>query len=172
MQRRRGPSILDSAWLSESIREKLLLHGEAASDDGPPARATNSSFHNSWWKDRRWEEAVAVSGQIFDHAEVFACVALRDGSLPRASTVYHIAGQTSERDTRIECPACLVAASQGFRCDSSPCRASPDSAGGTPPPSRRSGLGGPAWRSGCGTCLKRSVRRSSRAPRPPAGRCA
>jgi len=72
-----GPSILDSAWLS--YRPKgLLLHGEAASDDEPPARATNAVPGIYEWEDRRWEEADrSLWPDLRDSVGVLACDALR-----------------------------------------------------------------------------------------------
>jgi hypothetical protein len=69
----RGPSILDSAWLS--YRPKgLLLHGEAASDDVPLARATNAASVIYLREDNGGEKRIAVSGQIPCFvAESFAC---------------------------------------------------------------------------------------------------
>jgi hypothetical protein len=85
--RRNAPSILDSAWLS--YRPKgLLLHGEAASDDGPPARATNAASvimsgktgggdeaDRSLWPDltvMRWSPCLRMllRGEFVYHAQI------------------------------------------------------------------------------------------------------
>jgi hypothetical protein len=84
MQRRRKPSILSSAWLSYQSKV-LLLHGEAASYDGPLARATNAASTIRGGKAGGGESVSQSLARSPMSSWSLPCDAPRDGSMRTCS---------------------------------------------------------------------------------------